>query len=211
MRALLWMIHSCQGWKLQKPVNLHSRAVSKATERREPVSYTRWNETHLAKWFSALLKVMETRWKERKKIHSWEMERKHFGIIPPEERQNTTYGTFLELQISHRMTAEKVTEGWSQWAESKSRVHPIQPCALTPLIIPPRAAIVSVLWMSPLNPQISQSQMWPESSMRDEFLPEQTRDCPAPVNQNLKRLPLQDIYYFCNCIIAPCSHPSLIK
>lgn len=57
---------------------IHEQFRQPLREERQSVSYTRWNETHLAKWFSALLKVMETRWtattakKKKKKIHSWD-------------------------------------------------------------------------------------------------------------------------------------------
>lgn len=102
-------------------------------QRGEAVSYTRWNETHSAKRFSALLKVMETRWKETsgKKVKAnviVEMERKHVRIIQPEatdDSKNTTYGTFLEPLRSYRMT---VTEGDGRvkpvsWINVWSRPH----------------------------------------------------------------------------------------
>lgn len=94
---------------------------------------SRWNETHSAKRFSALLKLMETRWKETsgKKVKAnviVEMERKHVRIIQPEatdDSRNTTYGTFLEPLRSYRMT---VTEGDGRvkpvsWINVWSRPH----------------------------------------------------------------------------------------
>lgn len=150
------MVYSCQGWKHHRPVNLHLRAVLKATKRRGSQLSVEWDSLSLTIFCTFKGNGNEVKGNFRKiknKIKAnviVEMERKHVTIIQPEatdDNKNITYGTFLDPQRSEWQWL-KEKEGWSQWAGSTSGVNPIQLCALTPFIIPPRAAIVSLLWMS---------------------------------------------------------------
>lgn len=61
------------------------------------------------------------------------------------DKQNAPHGPFHIWLDRPRLEEWK---GSGERAGSTSPADPIQLCALTPFIIPPRAAIVSVLWMS---------------------------------------------------------------